>query len=216
MPADSQAQQNDSSHTSPHGGLPPGERKNISINLSGKPKESTGSIFYKWAINIGRIVIVLTELVALSALFYRFVIDRQIADINDQISTQVLLIRSNEQKEKQFRGVQDKLSMIKVIKEDTDAKINVMNKVLDTSNSGIFSTNNLSVNKNIISLNGVASSIFSIDTFVEELKTNEYVTSISLDEITSTDTGILFKLQITLVGLPEDDTQNQQPAEALL
>ncbi len=211
MPADSGVQKDAS-----QGNSSGEEKKNISINLSGRPKESTGSLFYKWAINIGRIVIVLTELVALSALFYRFVIDRQIADINDQIATQVLLIRSNEEKENQFRAVQDKLSMIQTIKLDTDAKIDVMNKVLDTTNRGIFSANNLNVNKNIISLNGVASSIFSIHNFVEDLKANDYVTSISIDEITSTDAGILFKLNITLAELTEETENSEPEANTLL
>src|SRR5690606_7255509 len=112
--------------------------------------------------------------------------------------------------ENQFRAVQDKLSMIQTIKLDTDAKIDVMNKVLDTTNRGIFSANNLNVNKNIISLNGVASSIFSIHNFVEDLKANDYVTSISIDEITSTDAGILFKLNITLAELTEE-TENSEP-----
>lgn len=207
MPADLHAQKESSSNSSPSRGSVRDEKKNISINLSGKPKESTGSVFYKWAIQTGRIVIVLTELIALSALFYRFVIDRQIADINDQIATQVLLIRSNEQKEQQFRAVQDKLSMINVIKQDTDAKITVMNKVLEASNNGVFSSNNLTVNKNIISLNGVASAIFSINAFVEELKTDEHVSSISINEITSTDTGILFTLQITLTELADEQIE---------
>lgn len=205
MPADSYAQKDSSFSSSSPRGTNSNEKKNISINLSGKPKQSTGSVFYKWAIQTGRIIIVLTELIALSALFYRFVIDRQITDINDQIATQVLLIRSNEEKEQQFRAVQNKLSTIKTIKQDTDAKIEVMNKVLDTANSGIFSASNLTVNKNTISLNGVASSIFAINSFVEELKTNEYVTSMSINEITSTDTGILFTLQITLIELADEE-----------
>ncbi len=217
MPASSGVQNNASLNSIPQGNKDKGEKKQISINLSGKPKQSTSTVFYKWAIQAGRVIIILTELVALSALFYRFVIDRQIADINDQIDRQVLYIKNQEASEKEFRSIQNKLATIKTIKQDTDAKVEVMNKILNTANTGVFSTNNLNVNKNIISLNGVSSSIFPINNFVDELKSHPYITSISIDEITSTDTGVLFKLQITLVNLPEEtETSQQQSTEEVL
>jgi Tfp pilus assembly protein PilN len=188
--------------------------KPVTINLSGKPKESNSTVFYKWTVQIGRIVIVLTELIALSALFYRFIIDRQIADLNDQIDTQIIFIRSQEQKEQQFRALQDKLTMIKTVKEDTDAKIMVMNLVLDATNNGVFTANNIAVNKNIISVGGVTSSIFSLNNFTDSLEKNDFVTSISIDEITSTDTGILFKLNISLTEASEEtDTATISPTE---
>lgn len=217
MPAESGKKNSSPLRIIPQGKSDQREKKSISINLSGKPKDSTTSVFYKWAIQTGRVIIIITELVALSALFYRFIIDRQIADLNDQIDRQVMYVRNQESSEKEFRAVQEKLATIKLIKTDTDAKIEVMNKVLDTANTGVFSTNNLNVNKNIISLDGVSSSIFPINNFVDELKTHPYITSISIDEITSTDTGVLFKLQIRLVNLPEDDQGTvQQTTEELL
>ncbi|HRN96572.1 MAG TPA: hypothetical protein PLD54_03950 [Candidatus Levybacteria bacterium] len=202
MPADSDAKKSASSLQKDK--PKDGPVKSTAINLSGKPKESNSTLFYKWTIQIGRIVIVLTELVALSALGYRFIIDRQIADLNDQIDRQILFIQSQEQKEQEFRGLQNKLSIIKTIKKDTDAKINVMNTVLDAANEGIFTTDNIAVNKNIISLSGATSSVFSLNGFIENLKTNEFVKAISIAEITSGDTGILFKLNITLADSPAE------------
>lgn len=211
MPADSDAKKSASpSSLQTNKNIKDNQVKPITINLTGKPKESNSTLFYKWTIQIGRIVIVLTELIALSALFYRFIIDRQIADLNDQIDRQILFVKNLEQKELQFRALQDKLATIKVIKDDTDAKINVMNIVLDAANQGVFSTNSIAVNKNIISVSGQTSSVFSLNSFVESLKTNEYITTIGIDEITSGESGILFTLNITLAGIPkemEDATQ---------
>jgi hypothetical protein len=175
-----------------------------SINLSGKPRESTSSVFYKWIIQIGRIVIVLTELVALSALFYRFVIDRQIADLNDQIDRQINFIRSQEQREDQFRSLQNRLELINSIKNDTDAKIQVMNLILTSAENEIFNTDALSVNKNLISVSGSTSSVFSLNSFIETLKTNKYITSISINEITSGGAGIMFKLEVALAETPKE------------
>lgn len=175
-----------------------------SINLSGKPRESTSSVFYKWTIQVGRVVIVLTELVALSALFYRFVIDRQIADLNDQIDRQVNFIKSQEQRENQFRSLQNRLAVIESIKLDTDAKIQVMNIVLNSAQEGVFTTNSLAVNKNLVSVSGATSSIFALNNFVDTLKDNEYIRSISINEITSGGAGILFKMDIALAEIPKE------------
>lgn len=217
MPAESGKKNSSPLRIIPQGKKDQSEKKSISINLSGKPKDSTTSVFYKWAIQTGRVIIIITELVALSALFYRFVIDRQIADLNDQIDRQILYIRNQEASENEFRATQEKLATIKQIKSDTDAKIEIMNKILNTANTGVFSTNNLNVNKNIISLDGLSSAIFPINNFVEELKTHPYITSISIDEITSSDAGVLFKLQIKLVNLPdENERATQQATEELL
>ncbi len=187
--------------------------KPTSINLSGKPKESNTTLFYKWTLQIGRIVIVLTELIALSALGYRFIIDRQIADLNDQIQRQIVFVRSEEQNEKRFRSIQDKLAVIKSIKNDTDAKVQIMNTLLNSANEGVFTTDSIAVNKNVISLNGMTSSVFSLNNFVESLKTNNFIKSINIAEITSGDAGIIFKLNITLAAVPEEMTdtsvQNQ-------
>jgi hypothetical protein len=198
MPADFSAQKSVSSQPEQPKMIP------TSINLSGKPKESTSSLFYKWTIHVGRIVIVLTELVALSALFYRFIIDRQIADLNDQIDRQVNFIQSQSQRENQFRSLQNRLFVIKSVKEDTEGKIQVMNLILESAREGIFSTDTLAVNKNLISVNGATSSVFALNSFVETLKTNKHITAISINEITSGGAGILFKLDITLEEIPEE------------
>ncbi len=191
-------------------------KKAVNINLLGRSRDSTSNAVYKWAINVGRIIIVLTELVALGALFYRFVIDRQIADLNDQINNQINFVRNLEAKEHQFRAVQEKLALINTIEEDTNAKVDVMNKVIEEANKGTFLSNNLSISKNIISLDGISSSIYAINNFVDNLKTNPHILSITIDEISSTNTGILFKLNIMLASASEEKETPSQTEEELL
>jgi Tfp pilus assembly protein PilN len=200
MPADFSAQKSVSSQTEKHAD----KISPTSINLSGRPKESTSSVFYKWTIQIGRIVIVLTELVALSALFYRFIIDRQIADLNDQIDRQVNFIHSQEQRETQFRSLHNRLSTIQTIKNDTNGKVQVMNTILQEADNEVFTADSLAVNKNLISVSGITSSVFALNSFVDTLKSNKFITSISLNEITSGGAGIMFKMEISLTEIPQE------------
>ena len=127
----------------------------VKINLIGKARISVADNFLKWTVNIGRIVIVVTELVALTALIYRFTIDRKIIDLHDQIKKSELFVKAQSAKEKDFRSIQERLLNIKDTEEDTQAKIEIMNQILDSVAKGNFSSTNLTVSQRSISINGV-------------------------------------------------------------
>lgn len=178
--------------------------KNISqirINLSSKQKESIASALLTWAVNIGRIIIVGTELIALGALFYRFTVDRKIIDLHDNIKREELFVKSQTKKEEQYRSLQARLENIKQTESETQSKITIMNSILKTLASGSFSTTNFVINQNTIALSGGAFSVFPVNSLIDTLKQNPSVSSISLDELTSSDNGVQFKLNIELKQL---------------
>jgi hypothetical protein len=170
----------------------------VNINLIGRPKVEFSTSFVKWTFNVGRIVIALTELVALGALGYRFYIDRTIIDLHDQIKKDQIFVSSQADKEKNYIGIQNRLAYIKNVNQDTGIKINLLNEILNTISSGSFKSNNISIDQNSISIDGTAFSIFTINQFIKELKNNKSVSSISLDNFTSAPSGIQFKLTIEI------------------
>lgn len=176
----------------------PEETSKIKINLSGRPKDSFSSIFLKWAVNTGRIIIVATELVALGALFYRFTVDRKIIDLHDQIKREEIFVKSQAAKEKDYRSIQERLANIKNTDQESSTKIDIMNKILASVSSGEFGTSSFSLNENSISLSATSFSYFPINAFIEDLKQNKEISAISVDEITSGEKGIGFKLLIEL------------------
>lgn len=170
----------------------------VEINLIGKSRESFSRNFLKWSVSVGRIIIVATELIALGALLYRFTIDRKIIDLHDQIKKAELFVKSQSAKETDYRSIQNRLDNIKLTEEATNAKITIMNDILKSISQGDFSSTNLTVSQSRIGINGIAFSIFPINNFIENLKQNPNVTSISLDEVSSVSEGIRFKLNIEL------------------
>ncbi|OGH12686.1 MAG: hypothetical protein A2776_01520 [Candidatus Levybacteria bacterium RIFCSPHIGHO2_01_FULL_40_10] len=172
--------------------------QHVKINLIGKPRENLGKDFLAWAVSAGRIIIVLTELIALGALLYRFNIDRKIVDLHDQIKREDLFVSAQAAKERDYRSIQTRLSSIKEINEQTQTKIKIMNDILKSISRGSFSSTNLTVNQSSINISGVAFSIFPLNDFINYLKENPNVTSISIDEIRSTAGGIQFKMTIEL------------------
>lgn len=172
----------------------------VNINLIGKPRVSFTQDFLKWTFHVGRAVIVVTELIALAALAYRFYIDRRIIDLHDQIRRQQLFVQSEASKEESYRSIQNRLAIIKQTQLATRVKIDIMNSILLAISSGNFSSSNLTIDQASVRFDGMAASIFSINSFIDELKRNPNVSSISLDDVSSTTQGIQFKLSIELKG----------------
>lgn len=170
----------------------------VKINLIGKAKESVTQDFLKWAVTAGKIIIVATELIALSALAYRFVLDRKIVDLHDQIKKANLFVNAQAAKEADYRSIQDRLINVKKIKGETQTKISIMNDILNSISSGDFSASNLSIDNRAVNINGLAFSIFPINNFIDKMKENPSVTSINLDDIASTSQGIQFKMTLEL------------------
>lgn len=170
----------------------------VKINLIGKAHISVADNFLKWAVNVGRIVIIVTELVALTALLYRFTVDRKIIDLHDQIRKAQIFVKAQSAKENDYRSIQERLFNIKETEEDTEAKIEIMNEILSSIARGNFSSTNLTIAQHTISINGIAFSIFPINNFLEKLKENPNVISIALDEVSGTAGGVRFKIIIEL------------------
>lgn len=173
----------------------------VKINLIGKEKVSVKEDLFKWGVKGGRIIIIVTELLALGALLYRFSVDRKIVDLHDKIKSAQAFVESQKTKEATFRSIQTRLERIKKTDEQTKAKVEIMNSILNSLNSGNFSSSNLSVDLNLIRVEGFAFSIFPINAFIEDLKKNPNVSSISLDDISSASQGIQFKLTIEIKGV---------------
>ena len=172
--------------------------REVKINLIGKPNVDFASKFLKWTFNGGRIIIAGTELVVLIALGYRFYLDRKIIDLHDQIKNDQIFIENQKQNETNYVSIQNRLANIKETEKNTDIKITIMNSILNSVASGNFSSSDLSIDQNTVKFEGVAFSIFTINLFIEEMKKNPNVSSISLDDFSSGPDGIQFQITIEL------------------
>lgn len=170
----------------------------ININLSSAGKATVGKVVYGWTIDAGRAIIVIIELIALAALGYRFVIDRQIVDLHDQIEVQEAYIAAQAEEEKKFRSIQERLKNIKLVNDETQAKIVVMDEVLNAIETGTFFNSNLSINDQALVISGSTFSIYTLTDFLDGLKKYPSVVGISIDEISTANDEVRFKAKIQI------------------
>ena len=182
----------------------------LNINLSSRGKQTVGKVVYGWTIDAGRAIIVGIELVALAALGYRFVIDRQIVDLHDQIKIQEAYIAAQAADEKTYRNIQDRLESIKETNESTESKIQIMNEVLKAIRTGTFFSANLIITNNTVSVEGSTFSIVTLTEFFNSLKSFPSVTSISIDEISTADEGVRFKARIGIKDMTKKTAEKKK------
>lgn len=170
----------------------------LNINLRSRGKESVSDVFYKWAVDAGRGIIIGIELIALIALGYRFYIDRKIVDLHDAIDREQTIVTSQTNQEVLYRGIQDRLTNIKSTTDETSAKITIMDAILQAISQGTFYDTTLAITSKEVILDGSTFSIFTLNTFIDSLKQIPSVEAISIDEIDNNNDGIRFKLRINV------------------
>ena len=74
----------------------------------------------RWSLIYGRYIIVSTEIIVLLAFIYRFSLDRQITDLNEEIEQKSAIVIANQAFEKSFRNLQSRVDQIAGLFTDQD------------------------------------------------------------------------------------------------
>ena len=153
-----------------------------SINLAKREHVDFIETFLGWALSIGRVVIMLTEIIALSTFLYRFSLDRQLIDLHDKIKqkqTIVELLKNNEDK---YRDLQNRLSLTSKLTDESSKTTKLFIDVMDKAPIGFF-INNLTVSGNKVKIDANATSLQSVTTFIASLRSYPKMAIVSLDKI---------------------------------
>lgn len=172
----------------------PSDSSRLLIDLGKKNTDTATNTAFKWAINSGRIIIVVVELLTLGALGFRFFIDRQIVDLNEKIKTQQGFISGQAPKERGYRNLQQRLSDINSLSIASEKQIEFINSLTKILSSTSFITSSINATDEGISVDGQVYTIFTLTNLVDTLKKNPNIVSISVDDVTSADSGVHFKL----------------------
>lgn len=162
----------------------------VTINLAKNRGESIVDRFVGFALTIGRVLVIGTELIALSAFLYRFSLDRTLVDLHDRITQQEAIVKLLHDNEVLFRGIQDRLSLASTLLSQSSQIPKYLSDVRAFAPFDMH-IQTIAVATDGIRINATTQSVDSLTTFVDKLKAYSPVQSVSLDRIdnqTSTDT----------------------------
>jgi hypothetical protein len=152
------------------------------INLLPQKGEGFTNQFVSWALTIGRLLIILTETLALGTFLYRFSIDMRIIDLRDSIKTQSIIVSQFEDTEKTVRNLQSRLALAKNHDDSDRSTASTFSDIIEMGRNKI-TFKNIAVSKEAIKIEAQAPSSNNLKVFINSLKTYPGISSVSISSV---------------------------------
>lgn len=180
------------------------ENNRPSINLLPNKGGGFFNIFLNWAVNIGRLLIILTETVALATFLYRFNLDMKIVDLHDQIKQRSFIVKNFKTYEASFRDLQTRLALAKEHDSSGQKSLSILKDIVEMGRGKVTFRNILIATKTV-KIEAQATSPSAISQFVAALKSYPQVTSVTVENVQDSTVNAQIVVSITamVAGVPE-------------
>jgi len=170
--------------------------KTKSINLLPNKGESLVDLVLSWALTIGRLLIILTETLALSIFLYRFSLDVKIADLHDLIKNKSAIVSQFRDTELTARNLQARLAIAQKLDAKSTMTVNAFSDIIELGRGQVTFKNLIASSTGVhIDVQGANSA--SLNTFVNRLKNYPNIKSINIDSVENKTDTSLIEIQIT-------------------
>lgn len=182
-------------------------KKDLSLLPEAENPNSFISRLFYWLTTVGRWVIVLTELIVVSAFISRFWLDRKNSDLSEVLRQQETILESTQDFEKEFVTFQQKLKTIKEFYADQPDYVTKITSLVNGTPSDIV-YNNLSIKKDEesgdISANAslIAYREESIINFISNLMLNPAIKNVDINQIEKKDKENSYSISISVIFKP--------------
>ncbi len=138
--------------------------------------------FMNWALTIGRLIVIITEVVAVIAFIYRFSLDEKIVELHSTIKQKQNIVSVLKNDENTYRNLQDRIALAANF---STASLKSNQIITDIANliPNQVRINNLNLNKDRINISANVISVFPLANFIDLLKSYHGIKSISIDNI---------------------------------
>jgi len=156
-------------------------KSSTSINLV---KTHVGLVdqIIKWALSVGRVVVVIVEFIALATFLYRFSLDRQLIDLRTKIKQEQAVVNFLKDRELKYRNLQERLTLSSAFAKENDERMDITKDILSFAPADM-AINSFSISKEGVRLSVDIGSISSLTNFSDKLKNYPKITSVSIEKI---------------------------------
>jgi len=170
--------------------------KSTSINLLPNHGDNLLNQVIDWALTIGRLLIILTETIALGTFIYRFSLDMRIVDLHDKIKNESFIVKNFQGSEETYRNLQNRLAIAK--KYDTPkAQMQIVFKDIAEMGKGRVTFHNFQVTTDEVLIDAQAPSSSTLSLFVNDLKKYPQISSININKVENKTSSALISISIT-------------------
>lgn len=154
----------------------------------------------RWAVSVGRYIIMLTELIVIGSFLTRFTLDRQLNDLNALILQKQAIVESYGDLEQRVRAIQKQAKDIAGFRQQ-QGNADILQMLMRLTPTGV-SYEQVSFLDGRVNLKGVSLSSQSLANLLAGLQAERSVTEMTISEIQSgdrKDPGVNFSLSFTFV-----------------
>ncbi len=171
-------------------------KDSASINLLKNDKNGIVERTINWALTVGRVLIIVTELIALGAFLYRFGLDQQLVDLRSKIKQEQTIVALQKQNEDTYRNLQDRLSVVSLADASMQKNSKIIKDVLGFTPVGMSFTN-FTFTSDLLRIQANVNSVDALSSFVTSLKKYPEVSDVSLDKIENKTSNAAITVSIT-------------------
>jgi len=145
-------------------------------------EKGTGGRLLKWALTVGRHIVIFTELIVILAFLSRFKFDRDLTDINEEVKQKQVIVTNSATFEQEFRLLQSRLTRIeqqRKMQPETDLIVDAVASLLPID----VYLSDLTVANKQVTLNAIALSETSLAKFTNNLKASGKFSEPSISQI---------------------------------
>lgn len=153
---------------------------------------------YAWTSNTAKYIIILTEMLVIGAIAYRFVLDGKIAKVNDEIAAQKTLLDARATEESDMRQFLSNINSIKQMQESNYSLATYYAQVMQLIPTSV-DVRNISIDINNSSLSGQVGSYDTLLQLENNLKgATAIISDVSMSANQSSGSGINFSVNFKI------------------
>lgn len=154
----------------------------------------------KWALSVGRYIVIGTELVVIGSFLTRFSLDRQVTDLNEAMAQKLAILASYGDLETEVRSIQNRLKLVKDLSDQSLGVGQVMQTIVALTPVDVAYTR-LELSNEEVVLSGRAVSDAGFQTLLSTVRQEEGFTKIEVERASSEGgAGIEFAITATRPG----------------
>lgn len=158
-------------------------------------KTSFGKLL-KWALTVGRYIVIATELIVILAFLSRFKLDRDLTNLYEEIKQKQARIEAASEFEEEFRFLQKRIDTIESLEKKqltTAGLIEELSSLIPLD----VSLSELTISDQKVSLTAIALSEQGLAAFLNNLKASDKFEKLELSQVTSgTEKGVGIQFEL--------------------
>jgi hypothetical protein len=161
------------------------------INLLPNKGDTVLNQFLSWSLSVGRLLVIITETLALSVFIYRFSLDMRIVDLHDKIKTESIIVQNFKDGEIIYRSLQAKLNNARHYDIIDDRPVTTLKDIIELGRNKITFTN-IVATRDSVDIDVQARSADSLALFTQALKSYPQVQDVLINRVESkTSNGVV-------------------------